>query len=140
MSHVKLSPVVLLLLIGGCAGPIGTIHVSQTPPPPVVTAFDGTYRTTIRSLESFGADQETAWCDSPGQPVVTVTNGKFSYAVPHPNVPGNATPTFPATIAPDGTFFGQVIEGTVNGQVQGTHIEGRIDGSACIYGFSGNRT
>ena len=140
MSHVKLSPLVLMLLIAGCAGPMGPIRVSQAPPPPVVTAFDGTYQTTIRSLRSFGAAQETSWCDSPGQPVVTVRNGKFTYAVPHPNVPGNATPNYPATIAPDGTFFGQVIEGTLNGQVQGTHIEGRIDGSACIYAFSGNRT
>jgi hypothetical protein len=140
MSQLKLSPLVLLLLIVGCAGPIGTIRVSQAPPAPVVTAFDGSYQTTIRSLRSFGADQETAWCDTPGQPVVTVRNGKFDYAVPHPNVPGNATPKYSATIAPDGTFFGQIIEGTLNGQVQGNHIEGRIDGSACIYAFSGIRT
>ena len=32
-----------------------------------------------------------------------------------------------------------VIAGTISGQVQGTRIEGRIDGSACLYAFAGNR-
>ena len=76
---------------------------------------------------------------SPGQPVVTIANGQFIYAVPHPKVPGKATPAYPATMAEDGSFTGEIIAGTISGQVQGTRIEGRIDGSACLYAFAGNR-
>jgi hypothetical protein len=140
MPLVKLYPTVLMLILGGCAGPMGPLRVDATIPPPPVTSFDGTYRDTIRPVRSFGADQAAAWCESPGQPIVTVQNGQFTYAVPHPNVPGNATPNFPATIAADGSFTGQIIAGTINGQVQGNQIRGRIDGSACIYEFTGNRT
>jgi hypothetical protein len=138
MSQIRLYPLSLMLIIGGCAGPMGQIR-SDTPAPPPVTSFDGTYRTTIRVANSFGVAQTTAWCESPGQPVVTISNGQFIYAVPHPNVPGEATPAFPATMAEDGTFYGQVIGGTISGQVQGTRMEGRIDGSACLYAFAGNR-
>ena len=92
MPHVKLYPAVLMLILGGCAGPMGPIRIDPTPPPPPVTSFDGAYRDTIRSVRSFGADQATSWCESPGQPLITIQNGQFSYAVPHPNVPGNATP------------------------------------------------
>jgi hypothetical protein len=43
-------------------------------------------------------------------------------------------------MAEDGSFFtGEIIAGTISGQVQGTRIEGRIDGSACLYAFAGNR-
>jgi hypothetical protein len=140
MPHVKLHLTVLMLVLGGCAGPMGPIRINPTPPPPPVTSFDGAYRDTIRSVRSFGADQATSWCESPGQPLITVQNGQFSYAVPHPNVPGNATPNFPATIASDGSFTGQIIAGSIFGHVQGNHIQGRIDGSACIYEFTGNRT
>jgi hypothetical protein len=40
-----------------------------------------------------------------------VADGQFSYAVPHPNIPGNPTPAFPATFAADGRFSGQIIWG-----------------------------
>lgn len=138
MLQVRLWPLVLMLTIAGCAGSMGEPKVDTTMAQPV-TAFDGSYRSTIRSTGSFGASQANSWCDLPGQPIITVANGQFSYAVPHPNVPGNPTPTFPATMAPDGSFFGQVVSGTISGQVRGTHIEGKIDGSACLYAFSGDR-
>lgn len=128
----------LVLAIAGCAGPMGAIH-SNPPPAPLPTAFDGSYRNTIRVTGSFGSAQTTSWCDSPGQPVITVANGQFTYAVPHPNISGTPTPVYPASMAPDGSFSGQVITGSITGHVSGTHIEGRIDGSACIYIFSGSR-
>lgn len=134
----SLHAMVLLLVFAGCAGPMGTIH-SNPPPPPPPTAFDGSYRDTIRVTGSFGAAQTTSWCDSPGQSVITVSNGQFTYAVPHPNVSGRPTPVYQANMAPDGSFYGQVITGSISGHVSGTHIEGRIDGSACIYTFSGSR-
>ena len=127
-----------MLVIAGCAGPMGTIH-SNPPPAPPPTAFDGSYHDTIRVTGSFGTAQGTSWCDSPGQPVITVAKGQFTYAVPHPNIGGTPTPVFEASMAPDGSFYGQVITGSIAGHVSGSHIEGRIDGSACIYSFSGSR-
>ncbi len=56
-----------------------------------------------------------------------------------PNIPGNPTPAFPGTFAADGTFSGQIIAGTIFGRVQGSHMEGRIDGSGCLYTFMGER-
>ena len=137
--RVEACTVYLALIVGGCAGSMGTMH-SNPPPLPSVTSFDGSYRNTIRVIDSFGVAQTTSWCDSPGQHIITVANGQFSYAVPHPNVPGQATPAFPATMAQDGSFYGQVTGGTISGRVQGNRIEGRIDGSACLYSFAGNRT
>ena len=130
-------PMVLMLMTIGCAGPMGTIH-SDTPPPPPVTAFDGTFRGTIRSTHSLVA-AETSWCDTPGQPAITVANGQFTYATPHPELPGNPTPIYTATMASDGSFYGQDISGTISGRVSGTHMEGTIDGSACLYSFTANR-
>jgi hypothetical protein len=135
MAQVRLCPIVAMLMIAGCAGPMGTIH-TDTVPTPAVTAFDGTYRSTIRVTKGFG---QTSWCDSPGQPVITVANGQFSYAVPHPNVPGNPTPSYLASFAQDGTFYGQVVSGTISGQVRGTHMEGSIDGQGCVFAFTGDR-
>ena len=42
-----------------------------------------------------------------------MANGRFSFAVPHPDVPGNPTPALQATFAADGSFSGQVIVGTI---------------------------
>jgi hypothetical protein len=80
-----------------------------------------------------------SWCETPGQPTVTVANGQFTYAVPHPNVPGNPTPTYPATMAQNGSFAGQITGGTISGRIDGTHIEGSIDGTGCLYAFAGDR-
>lgn len=130
---------VLLLLFGGCAGPMGPPRLPPPPPPPVVT-FDGSYQNTIRTLTSFGSGKDqSGWCSSPGQPIITVADGTFTYAVPHPNLPGNATPTFMATMAQDGSFYGASVPGTLSGSVNGSRITGRIDGSGCLYEFSGNR-
>jgi hypothetical protein len=139
MSLRLVSPhaVALAMILGGCAGPMGPIR-SEPPPPPPVTSFDGSYRTTIRSIDT-PATENTVWCNTPGQEVVTVVNGQFSYAVQHPDVPGDPTPALPATFAADGSFSGQVIVGTIYGHVEGSHMEGRIDGSACLYTFTGER-
>jgi len=127
----------LLLTLAGCAGSMGTMHSDTATAP--VTAFDGAYQSTIRI--TFAADEAagTNWCQTAGQPIITVANGQFSYDVPHPNVPGNPTPSFQATLAQDGTFIGQANDGTILGQVSGTHIEGHIDGAGCGYEFTGQR-
>jgi hypothetical protein len=129
--------VALAIILGGCAGPMGPIRPDPPSPPPV-TSFDGTYRITIQSIDT-PATKGTVWCNTPGQAVATVVNGQFGLAVQHPDVPGNPTPTLPATFAADGTFSGQVTIATIFGRVQGSHMEGRIDGSACLYAFTGRR-
>ena len=127
---------VLLLLIGGCAGPMGTIH--SNPPPLPVTSFDGSYRSTIQNSHPF-AGQMVTWCDTPGQPIITVENGQFTYTLPHPNVSVNLDLAFPATIAQDGSFYGEIVTGSISGRIDGAHMAGKIDGSACIYNFTGDR-
>ncbi len=139
MPQVRLWPLVLVLTTAACAGSMGELKVEKATAVPPVTAFDGSYRTTIHPTGSFGSAQISSWCETPGQPVITVTNGRFSYAVPHPNVPGNPASAYTATMAPDGSFYGQLVGGTISGQVRGTHMEGRIDGSACLYEFTGDR-
>jgi hypothetical protein len=138
-------------LVMGCAGPMGTPRpgpsvradqveaANQTLPP--TTEFDGSYHiNSLHVVSSFGSAQNTTWCDSPGQPLIVVQNGQFSYQVPHPNLPGNPTPVYPAVVAADGLFAGQVIQGSIYGQIRDGYIQGRIDGSACVYTFAGNRT
>jgi hypothetical protein len=129
---------VLVLVTAGCAGSMGTVHPDATAES--VTAFDGSYQTTIRILSSAGETAGTDWCKTPGQPIITITNGQFSYTVPHPNIPGNPSPTFEATTAKDGTFVGQGNDGNILGRVSGTHMQGSINGSACSYDFAGDRT
>jgi hypothetical protein len=128
---------VLVLMTAGCAGSMGTIRPDTSAAP--VTAFDGSYRTTIRETSSAGVAEGTDWCQTPGQPIITVANGQFRYAVPHPNMPGNPTPTFPAAMALDGSFAGQTNNGTISGQARGTHIAGSINGAGCAYDFTGDR-
>jgi hypothetical protein len=138
MRPVRLCPIALVLMISGCAGPMGTIHGETAKSS--VTSFDGSYQTTIHITNIAPEAKGSNWCETPGQPTITVTNGQFSYAVPHPNVPANITPIFSATMAPNGSFLGQTVDGTISGQVHGTHMEGSIDGQGCGYGFAGDRT
>src|ERR1700722_4983779 len=74
MSLRSVSPhfVSLAIILGGCAGSMGTIHSDQPPPPPI-TSFDGSYRTTIR-ITNTRATEGTIWCNTSGQSVVTVAN------------------------------------------------------------------
>jgi hypothetical protein len=130
-------PLVLALLTAGCAGSMGTMHPDTSSAPS--TAFDGSYQIAI-TLTSAGEETTgTTWCNTPGQATALVKDGVFTYAVPHPSVPGNPTPTFTATFTADGAFIGQGEEGTILGHVTGTKMEGNIDGAACGYAFTGNR-
>jgi hypothetical protein len=141
--------VVLLLTVAGCAGPMGpdrpgpSVPVAQWKPEDYdkvpVNAFDGSYRTEIHLTGSTDVAKGTDWCSTPGQTMITVANGRFTYTTPHPNVPGNPTPQFEASLAPDGSFYGLVLVGNMHGTIQGGHIEGQIDGAGCLYSFSGDR-
>jgi hypothetical protein len=138
MPLIRLGPVVLAVFIAGCGAP-AAVPQSKTETPST-TSFDGSYQSTIRVTSESATVKGFSWCQTPGLPIITVTNGQFIYGVPHPDLPGNhQTTTFPATIEPDGSFVGQGIQGTIWGQVRGAHIEGRIDGVGCLYAFTGNR-
>jgi hypothetical protein len=138
MSLIRLYPVVLALLIASCGRP-AAITQSQTETQPT-TAFDGSYQSTIRITHEAATVEGYSWCQTPGQPIITVTNGQFIYVMPHPDLPGNHPPTaFPATFRPDGSSVGQSVQGTISGQVRGIHIEGSIDGVGCFYAFAGDK-
>ncbi len=145
----RVCAVALVPIVSACAGSMGTIRPGPSVPSSQAmmvktvvpaTSFDGSYRTTIRVIGSFGGSENIPWCATPGQPIITVANGQFTYAVPHSFATKIATSVFPATMAADGSFYGEIVAGTMSGQVRGTHIEGKIDGSACVYAFSGDRT
>ena len=137
MPRISLYSVVLASLIAGCGAP--AVPQSQTEVPPT-TSFDGSYRSATRISHEAKMVQGYSWCKTPGQPIITVTNGQFIYVMPHPDLPGNHPPTaFPATFRPDGSFVGQSVQGTISGRVRGIHIEGSIDGVGCLYAFAGDR-
>ena len=126
------------LMLIGCAGEMGPIRTEPSPLP--VTSFDGSYRTIIRSTGSAAVAEAADWCQTPSQSIVTVANGQLNVPVPHPNLPGNPSPNYQATMAQDGSFSGQSASGSLSGRVSETHIDGRIDGAGCLYTFSGHRT
>jgi hypothetical protein len=138
MMRTQACAMVLLLTMAGCAGPMGPLRPDAAHPV-AVTAFDGSYRTAIRSTNSSQSAMGSSWCESSPEIVATVSGGALTYSVPHLNVPGNPTPVFQATFAADGSFSGQVNDGTMSGRVTGGQIAGRIDGAACTYAFTGQR-
>jgi hypothetical protein len=132
------SLVLIAATAAGCAGSMGTIRPKPAGPPPV-TAFDGSYSNTIIVIATARNATDAPACQTPGQPIIKVTDGRFSYAVPHPAIRGNPTPIFQATVAPDGSFSGKVNDGSLHGRIDGNHLEGGIDGVLCRYGITGNR-
>lgn len=138
LRRLRLPALLLAVGVAGCAGPMAPARVPPTPVAPV-TAFDGTYRGKINLSRTANGTEVTSWCQSPGQPAITVADGQFTYAVPHPNVPGNPKPTFLATMKDDGSFFGQANNGTISGQVSGSHMQGQIDGEGCVYTFAADK-
>lgn len=102
-------------------------------------SWDGTYRGTVQ-ITGQGASIQRNWCETDPQIIVQVTGNSFTYAMPHPNVPHNPTPVYSATITPDGNFRSEMVSGVISGQVVGNHMSGTINGSACIYAFSADRS
>ena len=138
MPLIRLYPMVLAVMVAGCSVP-AAVPQSQTETRPT-TAFDGSYTSAIRITSEGAMVVGYSWCNTPGQPIITVANGQFIYSVPHPDLPGDhQTSNFPATIRSDGSFIGRSVQGTISGQVRGTHIEGSIDGVGCLYAFAGDR-
>jgi len=102
-------------------------------------SWDGTYRGTIQ-ITGLGSSVQRNWCETDPQMVVQVTGNSFTYAMPHPNVPDDPTPVYSTTIAPNGVFRSEIGSGVISDQVVGSHMFGIIDGSACVYAFSADRS
>ena len=135
---ITLSVVVGSVVLSGCspgqsAQPASPVRAATT------VSWDGTYRGSIQ-ITGLGSGVQRLWCETNPEIVVHVANNAFRYEMPHPNAPDNPTPVYAATIAPDGTFNGQIGSGTMSGRVTGTHMSGHIDGSVCVYAFSMDRS
>ena len=122
----------------GCGAPPqpapSTATVASSP-----VSWDGAYRGTVE-ITGLGSGIQRQWCETDAQIAVQVTGNKFGYAMAHPNTPGNPTMMYSAAIAPDGSFRSDIGSGVMTGRVAGTHMSGMIDGSACVYSFTMERT
>jgi hypothetical protein len=138
LSRIKLSAVAAVVVLSGCSSG----QIVQPPNPavaPSTVSWDGTYRGAIQ-ITGTGSGIQQRWCETDPKMVVQVTNNSFRYAMPHPNAPDNPTPVYSATIAPDGTFYGQLQSGTMHGRITGSRMSGTVDGSVCVYAFSMDRS
>jgi hypothetical protein len=141
-SLARLAGAILVAAAAGCtsSGP------SPAPSPPVTpsTSFDGTYRGMIRlTSSSAGAGN---WCDTPPAISFTLANNTFNYVLAHPNVPQDPnysmSPSFTVTVAGDGSFDATSRNGEAEmvGRITGSQIAGRINGTACAYTFTADRS
>ena len=125
---------ILCQLLSACA--------REPPPLPLLptNAFDGRYVGTV-SISSTTAAVPRDYCSTDSRLVLQVRNNTFSYQMPHPNVPGNPTPSYTGFIYPDGRLQGQSgVTGIMSGRVTGPHMEGVIQGSGCDYAFTADRS
>ncbi len=141
----RLATIILVTAIGGCAasGP------PPAPPPPSLTSpvsFDGTYRGSIRLTSSGVPRGETNWCETPPALFLSLQNGTFNYVLLHPNVPKDSnyslSPTFAVVVAPDGSFnaTSQNGEAQMVGGITGSQLAGQINGTACNYAFTAQKS
>jgi hypothetical protein len=140
--RIGMATVAIGLAIGGCT--------PQPPPPPTpapVVSFDGTYTGTVK-LTGVGAGVPRAGCATNPQMVLQVSKNAFTYTQTHPkatvSAPGfstiNATATYTAAIAQDGSFTGQSqLAGTISGSIASGHMTGNIEGLECVYAFTADR-
>ena len=133
-----LTAVVAVIAIAGCSPPPQSVSSGSTAPPPAVS-WDGAYSGTVQ-ITGLGSGIQRQWCETDPQMAVQVSGNKFSYAMPHPNTPGNPTMVYSSSIAPDGSFRSDIGTGVMSGRVTGTQMTGLIDGSSCVYSFTMDRT
>jgi hypothetical protein len=140
----QLANITLITAIGGCA----TSEPLAVPPMPTASPalFDGTYRGFIRLTSSGVSGDQTSWCDTPPAISLSLQNSAFSYILAHPNVPKDSTyslsPTFAVVVAPDGSFSAtsQNGEAQMIGRITGSRLAGQINGTACDYAFTADRS
>ena len=137
-GHHGLTAAIAVIAIAGCNTSTKSVPSGSTPPPSLVS-WDGAYSGTVQ-ITGLGSGIQRQWCETDPQMTVQVTGNKFGYAMPHPNTPGNPTMVYSAAIAPDGSFRSDIGSGMMTGRITGTHMTGLIDGSACVYSFTMDRT
>jgi hypothetical protein len=146
LSHIRISgTVAILALIGGC---VGSAQAPAPPPPSLESpvSFDGTYRGSIRVTSTGISGGQTNWCDTPPAISLSLQNSAFNYVLLHPNVPKDSnyslSPTFAVVVAPDGSFnaSSQNGEAQMVGRITGSQLAGQINGTACNYAFTAERS
>jgi hypothetical protein len=130
--------VIAITAIAGCSSPPPSVSSGPTAPPALVS-WDGAYQGAVQ-ITGLGSGIQREWCETDPQMRVQVAGNKFTYTMPHPNTPGEPTMVYSASIAPDGSFRSDIGTGVMIGRVTGSRITGLIDGSACVYSFSMDRT
>ena len=143
-SLARLAPIVILGAIAGCA----TSAPPPTPvtPPVIPVSYDGTAQGSIQLTSSGVGGGQTSWCDTPPVLSLSLQKGAFNYILAHPNVPKNSSysmsPNFTVVVAADGSFnaTSQNGEAQMSGRIVGSHLTGRIDGTACGYVFTAEKT
>jgi hypothetical protein len=133
-----LTAIIAVIAIAGCSPPSRSVSSGATALPPSVS-WDGSYRGTVQ-ITGLGSGIQRQWCETDPQMAVKVAANQFNYAMPHPNTPGTPDMVYSAAIAPDGSFRSDIGTGVMTGRVTGTHMTGLIDGSACVYSFTMDRT
>jgi hypothetical protein len=130
------------LALGGCSPP-----PPPPPPPAPLVSYDGAYTGTVK-LTGVGAGVPRVGCATSPQLMVQVQNNTFTYVQTHPKAtvraPGfattNATASYTAAIAQDGSFSGQSqLAGTISGTIKAGHMTGNIEGLECVYTFTADR-
>jgi hypothetical protein len=139
LMRIGLSAVACLLIasLAGCQpAPAPSTSLPALP----ASAFDGTYRTTV-SVTAVGPGADPRWCQTQAPASLDVVANRFSLSLPHPNVPGNPTPTFAVAVAPDGSFQAPSVDGTASfvGQISGARLRGTVNMAGCQYAVSGDR-
>jgi hypothetical protein len=120
---------------------------ARTPPLPS-TSFDGRYEGTVRVIGT-AVGMKVQDCETTPRIAIDVRNNRFVYVQPHPNVATQVpelrektTPTYRATISPNGTISGLSDQtgATMTGRVSGTRMTGEVYGLLCYYSFTADRT
>nr|WP_294501054.1 hypothetical protein [uncultured Rhodopila sp.] len=141
-AGVAFATVVLVAAVSGCAP---SAPPAVPPPPAPAVSFDGTYQGTIQVTVSAVAGANSNWCDTPPAITLVVQNNAFAYVLSHPNVPPgsgfSSSPSFTASIGPDGSFDAYTQNNTaeMTGSVSGSQISGKISGVGCGYAFSARK-
>jgi hypothetical protein len=143
-SLARLAGTLLVAAATGCT----SSAPSSAPSSPVTSSrsFDGNYRGTIRLTSSSVRGDQGNWCDTPPAISFTLSNNTFNYVLVHPNVPQDPkysmSPSFTVKVADDGSFDTRSDneDAQIVGQIEGSQITGKINGTACGYAFVANRS
>ncbi len=77
---------------------------------------------------------------------LALQNSTFNYVLLHPNVPKDShyslSPTFAVAVGSDGSFnaTSQNGEAQMVGQITGSQLAGKINGTACNYAFTAEKS